>query len=237
MPNVAYTSANMFTVSTISSGDTFYQGNNGQWYTESYEYQGPSDAVNLIAITVGAQGGVLPITPPAQNSTWSVNFFGPSMHCHNVSGPMHDAITLDIARYMNDSMFVNNLRDESSSTGLTNSALNPLYIAWTPPVPADFNPDNSSFGSYVHPIHRPTSGSKSYDPSDRGNGDLAPLFVAAIPSANKLLDPGHLGELLVATNWDRNTSLPQVVDKYIDPGLTLVQCDLLNATYNVQYTF
>lgn len=148
--SVAYTSANMFTVSTISSGDQYLQGND-QFYTASYDYQGPSDAVNLIAITVGAQGGVLPLIPPAQNSTWNSTFFGPSIRCRNVSDGLRNAISLDIASYMNDSMFQYNLKVQSDTEY---SALNPLYFAWTPSVPSNVSLDDPSFEVYVRPLHR-----------------------------------------------------------------------------------
>jgi hypothetical protein len=229
--SVAYTSANMFTVSTISSGDQYLQ-RDGQFYTASYDYQGPSDAVNLIAITVGAQGDVLPLIPPAQNSTWNSTFFGPSIRCRNVSAGLRNAISLDIASYMNDSMFQHNLKVESD---MDYSALNPLYFAWTPSVPSDLSPDDPSFEGYVRPLHR--HGSKKYDISDRGTGDMAPLNVAVIPSAITLTYSGKMGELIVATRWDRDTTLPQVIEEYIDPGLTLLQCDLHNATYDIRYNF
>jgi hypothetical protein len=229
--SVAYTSANMFTVSTISSGDQYLQ-RDGQFYTASYDYQGPSDAVNLIAITVGAQGGVLPLIPPAQNSTWNSTFFGPSIRCKNVSDGLRNAISLDVARYMNDSMFQHNLKVESDTDY---SALNPLYFAWTPSVPSDLALDDPSFEGYVRPLHRHES--KKYDVSDRGTGDTAPLYVAVIPSAITLTYSGKMGELIVATRWDRDTTLSQVIEEYIDPGLTLLQCDLHNATYDIRYNF
>lgn len=66
---------------------------------------------------------------------------------------------------------------------------------------------------------------------------MAPLYVAVIPSAIKLTYPGKNGDLIAATRWDKDTTLPQVIEEYIDPGLTLLQCDLHNATYGVKYNF
>ena len=63
VPCVAYTGANVFTVTAISSSQYLQQ--HGQWYTASYDYQGPSDAVNSLAITLSTQGTMLPVTPPA----------------------------------------------------------------------------------------------------------------------------------------------------------------------------
>jgi len=66
---------------------------------------------------------------------------------------------------------------------------------------------------------------------------MASLNVVVMPSAITLTYPGKMGELIVATRWDRDTTLPEVIEEYIDPGLTLLQCDLHNATYDVRYNF
>jgi hypothetical protein len=211
--SVAYTSANMFTVSTISSNGSFLQ-TGGNWNTASYKYEGPSDAVSLIANAVGSQGGVLSVLPPAQNSTWNVSFLGPSMRCNNVSDHLRDRITLDIAQYMNESMFHNNLHKDS----LVESPLNPLFLAWTPPIPSNLSAEDSSSATRVLPLNRQVN----YDIANRHDGDLFPLFVAIIPSAIILTYPGKIGDLLVATRWHKDTTLPEVIDEYIDPGLLLL---------------
>ena len=82
----------------------------------------------------------------------------------------------------------------------------------------------------MRPLHRRES--KKYDISDRGTGDLAPLYVAVIPSAIVLTSPDGMGELMLG-HWDRNTTLPQLIEEYIDPGLTLLRCDLHNVTYDI----
>jgi len=234
VPSVAYTSANMFTVSTVSSGDDQYllRLPDGQIHTASYDYQGPSDAVSLLATTVGTQGIMLPVTPPAPNLNWNSSFFGPSIRCRNVSAGLRNAISLDIANYMNDSMFQYKLHVQSATNY---SALNPLYFAWTPSVPSDLSLDDPSLWSYVRPLRRHEY--YEYDISDRSTGDMAPLYVAVIPSAITLLYPEKASEEIKATGWDRKTTLPQVIEEYINPGLTLLQCDLHNATYDVKYNF
>jgi hypothetical protein len=233
VPSVAYTSANMFTVSTVSSGDDQYLRRlpDGQIHTASYDYQGPSDAVSLLATTVGTQGIMLPVTPPAPNSNWNSSFFGPSIRYRNVSAGLRNAISLDIANYMNDSVFQHKLHVQSATNY---SALNPLYFAWTPSVPSDLSLDDPSLWSYVRPLRKHEY--YEYDISDRRTGEMAPLYVAVIPSAITLLYPGKAGEF-IPIRWDRNTTLPQVIEEYIDPGLTLLQCDLHNATYDVKYNF
>lgn len=55
VPNAAYASANMFIVSTETTGDTLDTvGSVDVLYASSYDYSGPSDPVNLVAITVSA---------------------------------------------------------------------------------------------------------------------------------------------------------------------------------------
>jgi hypothetical protein len=222
--SVAYTSANMFTVSTISSNGSFLQ-TGGNWNTALYKYQGPSDAVSLIANAVGSQGGVLPVLPPAQNSTWNVSFFGPSMRCNNVSDHLRGRITISI----NELMFHNNLHKDS----LIDSPLNPLFLAWTPPAAPNISAEDSASATHVLPLNRQVD----YDIANRHDGDLFPLYVAITPSAIKLTYPGKDGDLFVATRWHKDITLPEVIDEYTDPGLLLLQRDLQNATYDVKYNF
>ena len=229
IPGVAYTSANMFTVLTTGSGNT-PSHNYNLWSTASLIYQGPIDAIKMLAIALSSQGAVLPVIPPAPDSTWNVTFFGPSMRCKNVSGSLRNAISLDIARSMNLSMFCES--DYTWATAcaeLSDPPVNPLYFAWTPSVPSNISPDDSSFEGYVWPLHRQNS--KMYDISDRSTGDMAPLYVAVIPSVIELYHGKNYWD------WPMNATLHQVVEKYIDPGLTLLQCDLHNATYDVRYNF
>lgn len=184
VPSVAYTSANMFRVDTSGSDGTFMQGQ-GQWFTSQYLYQGPSDAVNLIASLVGAQGSVLPVIPPAQNATWNVTFFGPFLHCNNISGILRDAITLDVAQYINASMFRYNLREESTVTNFSGDNMILLYLAWKAPIPSSLDPDDPRFAIFAQPLREVSS--RSYDPPGRQSGDLTPLYVALMPSTIKTI--------------------------------------------------
>lgn len=56
-------------VSPLGVGDP-----SGTNYSE-YCYRGPDNLVERVAAAVGAQGQVLPITPPASNPSWSLNFY------------------------------------------------------------------------------------------------------------------------------------------------------------------
>ena len=57
-----------------------------------FNYEGPSQLVQRIASATAAQGEILPITPPALNASWSLEFWGPSVHCNNVSDSQRTAV-------------------------------------------------------------------------------------------------------------------------------------------------
>jgi hypothetical protein len=49
-------------------------------------------------VTIG--GAILPIAPPAPNSTWISAFFGPSLSCTRVQGGDLQAFLSNVARYV-----------------------------------------------------------------------------------------------------------------------------------------
>lgn len=67
-----------------------------------YEYTGPSTLARQIAMAVGAQGAVLPITAPAPNSSWDLTFRAPSIRCDNVSRDRYIAIEQSMYDYLSD---------------------------------------------------------------------------------------------------------------------------------------
>lgn len=68
--------------------------NSPGWNT--YEYTGPSALARQIAMQVGVQGTVLPITAPAPNSSWDLTFRAPSIRCEDVAKDRHLAIEQSI---------------------------------------------------------------------------------------------------------------------------------------------
>jgi hypothetical protein len=256
VPSVAYTSAKLFTVSDStdqsspsmlypqlypqSSPPMLYPQFHNQSYTAKYDHQGPSDVVGFLAINMDTQGAVLPVTPPAPNSHWNITFFGPSIRCRNVSDGLRNVVSLDIASSINESMWLAHPGGDGSTTsGSQNTYLNPLYFARTPSMPSDISPDDPSFEGYVRPLHRNTS--EEYEIGIRSTGDMVPLYVGVIPSVNNLtlqVDVGGSNPFMAATlNWNPDASLTQMVEDYIEPGLTLLQCDLHNSTYDLSYNF
>lgn len=70
MPEINTTTMIMGLPSTLMSG---------------YAYHSPSQAVSNTSNAVMALGQILPITPPATNASWELDFYGPSLNCVNVS--------------------------------------------------------------------------------------------------------------------------------------------------------
>lgn len=65
------------------------------WYG-SYNYSGPSRPVQRIAQAVSSLGELLPVAPPRYNSSWSQQFWGPNLQCHDVEGAEREAIWTNI---------------------------------------------------------------------------------------------------------------------------------------------
>ncbi|KAK4541999.1 hypothetical protein LTR36_007199 [Oleoguttula mirabilis] len=62
--------------------------NNGH----NYYYDGPSQLVQRVSGASATLGEILPITPPALNSSWTLEFWGPSLRCGHVAGQERDSI-------------------------------------------------------------------------------------------------------------------------------------------------
>jgi hypothetical protein len=99
---------------------------NQNLYRSSYEegdlmsrYTGPSFLVHRIVAATMAQGKLLAIPPPASNSSWSLNFWGPAIRCGEVSDLDRTSISDNYGAYV----------QESSNAGLTTNYL-PSYFSW-----------------------------------------------------------------------------------------------------------
>jgi hypothetical protein len=79
---------------------------NGNTHTPSadsvFGYFGPSQALQRIAVAVGAQGVVLPIRPPSTNASWTSSFYGPALRCNPIVGSEQMEIHQNIADYLRE---------------------------------------------------------------------------------------------------------------------------------------
>lgn len=87
VPQFDFSNLNLFNLGII--GDGFFS------------YAGPSRLAQRIAAATAAQGEILPITPPNLNTSWSLEFWGPSIQCNNVSASQRMAILDNYGSYLN----------------------------------------------------------------------------------------------------------------------------------------
>lgn len=57
-----------------------------------FPYTGPSSAVEAVVGAVMAQGNVVAATPPAANSSWELDFYGPSLSCGDMDGDAQQSV-------------------------------------------------------------------------------------------------------------------------------------------------
>jgi hypothetical protein len=100
-------------------------------------YDGPSQLVQNIAAATATLGNILPITPPASNSSWSLKFWGPSIQCDHISSDLRTAAMESYEAYLSSPYF------EGRSFAYS-------YVSWVgnrPPIPFT----NSTGGSGLVP--------------------------------------------------------------------------------------
>ena len=91
VPSVAFSSLSLVTNMEALQYPTY----------EVYTYYGPSDAVIAITRTVGALGDLLHVDPPAQNSSWTLVFPGPSLSCsEEIDTDIRHQIETNIGEYI-----------------------------------------------------------------------------------------------------------------------------------------
>ncbi|KAI0905360.1 hypothetical protein F4823DRAFT_142929 [Ustulina deusta] len=66
----------------------------------TYSYNGPSTEVQKIANAVADGGTTLPITPPTANSSWQLDFYGPSLSCHPMDDDSRRQAESEIAHWL-----------------------------------------------------------------------------------------------------------------------------------------
>lgn len=197
-------------------------GPTGLNYTE-YCYRGPGQLVQRVASAVGAQGLVLPITPPSSNATWTSSFWGPSLTCTNVEGQDRDDIWANVWDYFND-------KDRCrESFG---------YMAWAPTVNTSL-PFGLRNGTVVH------------QPGDNSltTGATAEVLIAATPSMfilnNALAYSTAVGACMMFMEDSSYKNYSEAVAQgstYESPNQffgdgTLLRCQFNNASYSATFEY
>ncbi|KAH0366783.1 hypothetical protein KCU65_g5160, partial [Aureobasidium melanogenum] len=186
----------------------------------TYCYRGPGQLVERVATAVGAQGQVLPITPPSLNASWSSNFWGPSLQCNNVEGQEREDIWANVWNYLDDD---NTCRESYG------------YLSWIPTAQT-FVPFVSQNDSIVL---------QSY--SLLTAGLPAAIYVAAIPSmfnnsiemATHTINGGCvLRDQYGGANYSEALSQSNGTSSAWFNNATLLRCQFLNTSLiaNFDYT-
>lgn len=214
VPKVDFDALN-FALLAVSPGDDY----------NALAYGGPEFSIGQVAVATATQGIILPVQPPHPNSSWWLDFAGPSVRCNSVEGSLRNEILGQIVDY-NDAV------SNSGEGGLLS------YLGWTPStgnLPFAQGHDNSfrSKGYTLGPAYFYSPGNYStsppadwffndistYNVNEPWNGTAsnltgARIFVAVISS---LGDYGNVPSL------SSNT--------------TLISCELYNASYRIEYEF
>lgn len=174
-----------------------------------YKYTGPQTSVKAVAEASMTSSMILDIQAPFPNSTWSLDFHGPTLICGKVDEESYKSITDNI------------LANCDASYG---------YIAWTPSSSADDRlPLNN--GSLVTP-------GVGLGPSPISEDPLS-LYVAALPNmlnAGTVPVGANSSECTDPLNSMYNYTLDKRVQSV--SGATIAQCILGNASYvaNISFT-
>lgn len=165
-PNVEFSSLNL-AAPLAAYGDTGSEHGEepGIWYM----YAGLSRTVQRITEAAAAQGSILPVVAPSVNSTWDLNFNGPSLHCKPVSSGFRNAVLANILNYT----LVRTRDDCTFGTG---------YVAWHPIEMAP----NKSMTDYLPFKVENLNSSRNALNNDNNYGypfsDMASVFLAIAPT-------------------------------------------------------
>jgi hypothetical protein len=198
--------------------------------TAGFCFKEPSQSVQRVAAAVGAQGEILSIPAPVSNSSWTVDFWAPSLNCQDVQGDESSAIWSNILDNWG------NVSDCQQSYG---------YLAWAPsnesslPFIADTNNNSAmilqsgllNYGitatTYIATI--PQMLNFAFIPSDAATQEQCRFFgsnslIYTYPISDSQCLPGiPTPECYGQQAWTANA--------------TLLRCDLMNASYTADFDY
>lgn len=195
---------------TLSFTDRLLQGN-------SFKYNGPSQIVQTIAAAVSAQGAILNIVPPSSNSSWHLEFYGPSLECRDLDGVRRKRVLDNFADFYSQKA-ARTYGDQICGNERC------LYVSWYQDLPFVNIGSNYSYNS----------GSIS---SASGN---ATIGIATMPGMVHVDDPcGDFPSSLGASGGNQNVSVNHLENPFgtFGEGAATVQCQFFNSSYNVDFEY
>ncbi|KAL8885344.1 MAG: hypothetical protein Q9192_006657 [Flavoplaca navasiana] len=227
VPNVDFSSLNLAAPMAPLGGSS---NSEADWLY--YLYAGPSLTVQRITDAVAAQGRILPVPAPSVNSSWDLDFDGPSLHCIPVSLNFRQAVLDNILNYT----MSRNVGLQALPSG--DCAAGPGYMAWHPSwmnpdedptedhLPFNLTNSNSSSGVVNNGIYGALNHHNSHG---REFSDLASVFLAATPS-------------IFQTIFDENSLCPAepsyraALTRYNETS-TVLRCDVHKSAYSTSFSF
>ncbi|KAI0521284.1 hypothetical protein F5B22DRAFT_568158 [Xylaria bambusicola] len=171
------------------------------------QYYGPSERTQRLVAATAAQGVISRITPPALNSSWGIQFWGPSLRCQEVPSEAKVQVLGNYALYINDTI----------ERGF-NSPL--AYFSWTSHL--GLNPfERFSDVSSINMVHM-------------GDDDLiqtATLYLAFDSEFEGYFTTETYMDAINATSGE-----PEALLRAFG-SFNIVECDLHNASYHVNFRY
>ena len=91
VPQLDFTDLNYIKALDDVSRDTNLTNNLAEW-----QWTGPSQPLEHIALAVMGLGQILPIRPPPPNATWALDFWNPALRYNDVEASKRDSIRKNI---------------------------------------------------------------------------------------------------------------------------------------------
>lgn len=225
IPRVDFASARFATFLSTTVSET-NQSTHKAWISV---YRDPTPETQRVVNSVATQGTILPIEPPAVNSSWSVEFHGPSIVCDKVNQSVTAYITQNVAQTINASQ-----QDWPGSLPYADYSLTRYgYLSWAPEAdnPMDSTPfvQNGS-GTFTQRLNNlgpiptdPEDGSKIYSTPKQPMIDWTPLslFVAIFPHSMEVPEQNEAQANVAAAVQNS----------------TILRCTLHNASYQANLTY
>jgi hypothetical protein len=210
-----------------------------------WSFAGASQPVQHVALAVMLLGQILPITPPAPNASWALNFWGPALQCNDAAAAEREKVWVNIWNTYN-------------STGEPY-----FYLSWVPWSPGDMEYflDTLKTDHYL-PFLFNVSGEAVTGPSSSLVSTYGPasLWTAVIPRMLNLtmgypnIGGGSHPIFFDYENFEpcdyrmiQNLSEPIpgcnlgnasfVTAEFFFKDSTLLRCDLVNASYSVKFNY
>ena len=205
-------------------------------------------------------GQILPISSPASNATWTLDFWGPALQCNDVAKEDRDRTWINIWNSYNASQtgpytFLSwvpwSYLDGSvegipepflSQTDLHHVDINLPFLSnhtWDPPVigpPASFLPTNGSASFFIAMFPEAQNftveggGTADYPTWINDQGSGDSINSCEVQTMHEITDTGT-----GRCNGGSNSGLVTAAQIYVDS--TLLRCDLLNKSYSVGFSY